>query len=104
MSDSLPEPWLRGILPGLDPVTAHLLRAAEQICEDSAGALASLSQDQLWWKSDGVASAGFHAKHLAGSTNRLCTYLEGLQLNAPALEAIEQEGHGNESPGDLRVA
>jgi hypothetical protein len=76
-----PEPWLRGILPGLDPVIEHLIRAIEQIREDTTAALQNLTTDQLW-----STAAGFHAAHLAGSTDRLCTYLEGHQLDARQLD------------------
>jgi hypothetical protein len=97
----LPEPWMRGILPGVDPVIGHLLRASEHIQEDLERAIASLSVDQIWAKPYGMTSAGFHAKHLAGSTERLCTYLEGKQLTADQLAAIAQEDQGRESAQDL---
>jgi hypothetical protein len=48
-----------------------------------------------------MTSAGFHAKHLAGSTARLCTYLEGSQLSPDQLAAMKAEGSGNESGGEL---
>jgi hypothetical protein len=51
-----------------------------------------------------MTSAGFHAKHLAGSTQRLCTYLEGGQLSTEQVAAIAQEKFGSESPGDLIAA
>ena len=99
--EPLPEPWLRGILPGLDPVVAHLLRASEQIQEDLARAINPLSTAQLWSTPHGMTSAGFHAKHLAGSTGRLCTYLDGHQLDADQLAAMRAESAGSESPADL---
>lgn len=34
---------------------------------------------------------GFHARHLAGSTQRLCAYLEGRQLTQDEIEAIARE-------------
>jgi hypothetical protein len=74
-----PEPWLRGLLPGVDPVISHLLRSSQQIREDIARAIAPSSP------------AGFHLKHLAGSTDRLCTYLEGHQLSAQQMEALARE-------------
>ena len=72
-----PEPWMRGILPGIDPVIGHLLRASEHIREDLEHAIGNLTVDQIWARPHGMTSVGFHAKHLAGSTERLCTYLEG---------------------------
>jgi hypothetical protein len=73
------EPWLRGILSGVDPVIGHLLRSSQQIREEIAVAIPPES------------TAGFHLKHLAGSTDRLCTYLEGRQLSVAQLEALGRE-------------
>lgn len=95
------EPWLRGVTPGVHPVTGHLLRSAEHIREDVAEALAPLTTEQVWAKPHGATSAGFHAKHLAGSTQRLCTYLEGGQLSAGQLAEIAAEGTGTESACEL---
>jgi len=101
MSDSLPEPWLRGPMPDTDPVTGHLLRASQQIREDIARAIAPLSNTQLWAMPDEMTPAGFHVKHLAGSTERLCAYLEGLALTAEQLAAIAAERAGAESAAEL---
>src|ERR1700735_5662188 len=100
----LPEPWMRGILPGVDPVIGHLLRASEHIREDLERAIAPLSTEQIWATPHGMTSAGFHAKHLAGSTERLCTYLEGKQLTEEQLAALAHENQGTESAGDLIAA
>jgi DinB superfamily len=97
------EPWLRGVIPGVSPVTGHLLRSAEHIREDVADALAPLTTEQVWATPHGGTSAGFHAKHLAGSTQRLCTYLEGGQLSVAQLAEIPAEGTGTESAGELLV-
>lgn len=97
------EPWLRGVIPGLHPVTGHLLRSSEQIREDVTEALSPLSTEQIWAKPGGRTSAGFHAKHLAGSTQRLCNYLEGKQLSAAQLAEIPLEGAGSESAAELLV-
>jgi uncharacterized damage-inducible protein DinB len=102
--EPLPEPWMRGIMPGIDPVRGHLLRAIEHIREDLAGAIAGLSVDQLWARPNGMTSAGFHVRHLAGSTERLCTYLEGSQLSADQLAAIKSEGQGDDSARELIAA
>jgi hypothetical protein len=95
---------MRGILPGIDPVRGHLLRAIEHIREDLERAVADLSTGQLWATPNGMTSAGFHAKHLAGSTERLCTYLEGRQLSAEQLAALKEEGCGQESAAELIAA
>jgi hypothetical protein len=97
----LPEPWLRGVLPGVHPVTGHLLRASQQIREDAGQSLLTLTPAQLWATPHGMTSAGFHAKHLAGSTQRLCTYLEGGQLTAQEVAEVALEGSGSDSPAEL---
>jgi hypothetical protein len=101
MSDLLPEPWLRGAIPDADPVLGHLLRASLQIREDIERALQPLTTAQLWAMPDEMTPAGFHAKHLAGSTERLCAYLEGLQLTAEQLAAIAGERAGAEPTAEL---
>jgi uncharacterized damage-inducible protein DinB len=101
MSSIQPEPWMRGIVPGIDPVIGHLLRASEHIREDISEAVASLTVEELWAKPNGMTSAGFHVKHLAGSTERLCTYLAGRQLSAEQLVALEREGDGRDSAAEL---
>ena len=98
------EPWLRGALPGLDPVIAHLLRASEQVREDMERAIASLDTSQLWSPPTGVTPAGFHAKHLAGSTDRLCSYLAGEQLSAEQLARLSAESATGDSAEELRQA
>jgi uncharacterized damage-inducible protein DinB len=95
------EPWMRGIVPGIDPVIGHLLRASEHIGEDTQNAVADLSVDQIWARPNGMTSVGFHLKHLAGSTERLCTYLAGMQLNETQLAALKKEAEGYESASAL---
>ena len=100
-SEPLCEPWLRGILPDFDPATGHLIRSSEQIREDIGRALADLDPPEVWAKPLGMTSAGFHAKHLAGSTTRLCAYLSGRELTPDELAAIALEGTGHEAPREL---
>jgi DinB superfamily len=95
---------MRGIVTGMDPVIGHLLRASEHIREDMERAIAPLSIEQLWVRPHGMTPAGFHAKHLAGSTERLSTYLEGRQLSPEQLAAMSAEGAGQESAEQLMAA
>jgi len=95
---------MRGVVPGIDPVIGHLLRASEHIREDIEHAVAPLTMSQLWATPNGMTSAGFHVKHLAGSTERLCSYLEGNQLSAEQIAAMKAEGVGSESADELLAA
>lgn len=95
---------MRGIVPGIDPVSGHLLRASQHIREDLEGAIAPLSVEQIWATPQGMTSVGFHAKHLAGSTDRLSTYLEGRQLSSEQLAALKAESIGHETAEQLIAA
>ncbi len=101
---NLPEPWMRGIIAGVDPVVGHLIRATEQIREDTATAIGDLTPAQIWAKPHGMTSVGFHVKHLAGSTERLSAYLAGQQLTPKQLAAIDAEGVGAETAAELLAA
>lgn len=85
----------------MDPVTGHLVRAAEQITEEIEKALRALTPEQVWATPHGMTSVGFHAKHLAGSTRRLCKYLQGRQLTPAEVAEIDEESRGRDLPPDL---
>jgi uncharacterized damage-inducible protein DinB len=55
-----------------------------------------LSTALIWATPHGLSSVGFHLVHIAGSTNRLTTYLQGRELGAAQLEALAAE----EFPGE----
>lgn len=92
---------MRGIVPGIDPVIGHLLRASEHIREDIERAIAPLTAEQIWATPHGMTSVGFHTKHLAGSTERLCTYLKGGQLSPEQFAALKAESAGHETAEQL---
>ncbi|HWY46013.1 MAG TPA: DinB family protein [Bryobacteraceae bacterium] len=95
--DTLPEPWLRG-LAGVSPLTAPILFSFQQAREDIAKYTESLTSEQLWAMPHGFGSVGFHVRHVAGSTDRLMTYLQGRQLTPSELRALETEA----TPGETR--
>jgi uncharacterized damage-inducible protein DinB len=57
--------------------------------------MTGFSEDRLWLRPGGVASAGFHLQHLTGVLDRLFTYARGEQLNADQLKRLEAEGRPN---------
>jgi len=77
MSQSLPEVWLRGPLPEvpplLQPVAHALLQAREEVSEIMVG----FPADKLAERPLGLASVGFHLRHLAGVLDRTFTYALG---------------------------
>lgn len=74
-----PEYWLRGPVPGipalLQPVSHALLQAREEVNVLMGG----FHEKQL--RPAGLASPGFHLKHLTGVLDRLFTYAEGEELS-----------------------
>lgn len=99
-----PEAWLLGSVPDVDPVISHLLRASQQIREDAEAAVGRLTPVQIWTRPEMMNPVGFHLKHLAGSTLRLLTYLEGGALSPQKLAGIPLEKYGEEDAGDLLAA
>ena len=71
-----------------------------QVREDLAKHTAGLSREQVWQKI-GWTSLGFHLKHLAGSVDRLTTYLMGGQLSEEQLRSLRRETEGTEEIGEL---
>ena len=66
------EPWLRGPIPGVDPLIAPVLYTFTQAREDLARYTEGLTAEQLW-----SSTVGFHIRHISRSTDRLIGYLEG---------------------------
>src|SRR5688500_2501311 len=89
---SLPEVWLRGPLPGVPPVLMPAAHCLLQ-CREEIGATASaLPAAQVWARPAGIASAGFHLRHIVGSLDRLLTYARGDQLTREQMAALRAEG------------
>lgn len=80
LPESLPEAWMRGPIPGVDPLLAPVLYSFQQAREDLARYTRNLSTAQIWAAPHGFGSVGFHLRHIAGSTGRLVSYLQGRPL------------------------
>jgi uncharacterized damage-inducible protein DinB len=100
--DHQPEPWLRGPIAGVDPLRAPILYTFAQATEDLAAYTRDLTDDQIWAEPHGFGSVGFHLRHIAGSTDRLFTYLQGGQLSRAQMEELSAEkSHGG--PGRVEL-
>jgi uncharacterized damage-inducible protein DinB len=87
---SSPEPWLRGPMEGVHPLVMPVFFSFAQVREDLAKHTAGLSDEQVWTVAGGV-SVGFELKHIAGSIDRITTYLLGGQLSEQQLARLRQE-------------
>lgn len=83
----MPEPWLRGVKLDVDPVIAPILFALQQVRED----LAAITVQDVWRPIARIPSLGFQLTHLAGSLDRLTTYLEGGELTEAQLAFLQAE-------------
>jgi len=99
-----PEPWLRGPIPGVHPLIAPILYAFQQAREDLALHTSGLTYQQIWTTPHGLGSAGFHIRHIARSTDRLMTYLEGQQLSEAQISALQAEHEPGASLDELLAA
>jgi uncharacterized damage-inducible protein DinB len=94
--DALPEPWMRGPIAGVHPLLAPVLYSFQMAREDLEKYTAGLPPARIWATPHGFASVGFHMLHIAGSTLRLVTYIQGRELSAAQLEAMAAEA----TPGE----
>ena len=90
------EPWLRGPIEGVPALLAPVLYSLRQVREDLARHTEGLTVGQIWQSPHGAGSVGFHLRHIAGSTDRLMTYLQGVCLSdrQMAAAASEQDAGG----------
>lgn len=85
------EPWLRGQLTNVHPLVAPTLHAYAQAREDLALWTDGLSDAEIWSRPHDLAPVGFQLRHIAGSVERLTTYLRGDQLTSEQLAAMARE-------------
>src|SRR5260370_33340230 len=97
------EPWLRGPISGVSPLVAPVLYAFQQAREDLARHTEGLTTEQIWARPFGLAPVGFHLRHIAGSVDRLATYLLGNQLDKAQLAALPAEMDPGGSRDELLV-
>ena len=92
------EVWLRGPVPAvpalLQPVAHSLLQCREEMRAHVAG----LTPEQIWTRPSGAASIGFHARHAAGSLDRLFTYARGEPLSTAQRAALAAEADPDLTP------
>lgn len=99
-----PEPWLRGTINDLHPVQAAVLYSYQQVREDLRKWTEGVSDEEVWARAGGLAPLGFQLRHIAGSVERLTTYLDGGQLSEEQLAALKLEMEPGASLKDLLSA
>jgi uncharacterized damage-inducible protein DinB len=101
VAQAIPELWLRGPLEGVHPVVMPVFFTFAQVREDLGKHIRGLTREDVWRNLRGAASLGFHIKHIAGSVDRLTTYLEGGKLNETQMQFMREEGQSDADLDEL---
>lgn len=95
----LPEVWLRGPLPQVPPLLQPVAHALLQAREEVAAYLAHFPAEKLAERPLGLASVGFHLRHLTGVLDRTFTYARAEPLSEAQLAYLAAEGQPPTHPG-----
>ena len=87
-----PEVWLRGPISNIPLLLQPVAHAILQSLEEVEKLMKDFPAEKLWERPGGVASAGFHLRHLTGVLDRLFTYARGEVLSPEQFEYLRQEG------------
>ena len=101
---STPEAWLRGPVPGVDPLLMPVAHALVQVRDELDRLRPELEKVDLWQGPGTAAPPGFQLRHLAGSLDRLFTYARGERLDSEQGAALLREssaGTDAETAGSL---
>jgi hypothetical protein len=79
------------------PVFFTFAQVREELGEHTQG----LSREQVWRTMHGAAPLGFHIKHIAGSVDRLTTYLSGGQLTEMQMQFMREEAQDDAGVDEL---
>jgi uncharacterized damage-inducible protein DinB len=96
-----PEPWMRGPIDGLEPLVAPVFFSFTQVREDLALHTAGLSTEQVWKQTGSLPSLGFHLRHIAGSVDRLMTYLMEGEISKEQIVVLKAESEPGASLDEL---
>jgi uncharacterized damage-inducible protein DinB len=96
-----PEPWMRGPIEGLEPLVAPVFYTFTQVREELAHYTEGLTTEQVWRRADSLPSLGFHLAHIAGSVDRLMTYLMEGEISPEQIAYLKSEGEPGPSLDEL---
>jgi uncharacterized damage-inducible protein DinB len=97
------EVWLRGPVPGIQPLLQPAAHTLLQVGEDVVSIVQHLSPEELWARPGGAAAIGFHLMHLPGSLQRLLTYSRGESLSPDQFAGLAAERTVHEDRPELAV-
>ena len=92
---------MRGPIEGLEPLVAPVFCSFTQVREELAHYTEGLTTEQVWRQVNALPALGFHLRHIAGSVDRLMTYLMEGEINAEQIAYLKSEGEPGESLNEL---
>jgi uncharacterized damage-inducible protein DinB len=95
------EVWLRGPVPGIQPLLQPAAHTILQVVEDVLPIVEPLTPAELWARPGGAAAIGFHLAHLPGSLERLLTYSRGESLSPDQFARLTAERTVHEERPEL---
>lgn len=98
-----PEVWLRGPVPGFEPLLLPVVHALLQVREDLARLVERVPAEHVWTRPGGAASIGFHVRHTGGALDRLFSYARGEALTEAQMRALRAEEEPGEPPVALEI-
>ena len=108
MNTTLPatrvEPWLRATRTETPAVVRAVLHAIDLALENIEEATEGLTVAQIDAHPFGVASIGFHLRHLTGALDRSLTYASGSALSEEQFSALAQEKTSQGESRDLLLS
>ena len=84
--------WQRGPIDGVPAVLQPVAHILHQVRESVGEMVDGLTEAEWNARPAGVASAAFHARHIAGVIDRLFTYARGDALSEAQFAALRLEG------------
>jgi uncharacterized damage-inducible protein DinB len=94
-SDAKLEVWQSGPVENIPALLQPVAHALLQAREELHLIMKDFPEDLLWQKPAGMASVGFHLKHLSGVIDRLFTYARNEQLSTQQLQLLQEENISN---------
>ena len=85
------EAWLSGKLDGHTPIMMPAAHALTQAIVDLKRFASDLSDEELIMRPNDSPSAAFHLRHIAGSIDRLLTYVRGEELDEAQFNFLKSE-------------
>ena len=95
----MPDAWLKGPVEGVPAALQPVAHALLNLEIEVRGVLSDATDEELWARPAGVASVGFHVRHLCGSADRLLTYARGESLSEAQLAVLADEKNAATRPG-----